>query len=150
MAFPASTDSEAVVAATAALIEAGRWADDPVNRDETVRLLCRHALPGLPADLVKLILDGRLALDPWAPTQTVDRMVFAEGTNSFPSIRQAGWYFEQMARWGHLPPDSAAAIGRIGDIWRPDLWAQAACRLGITPPDETTFRVPAPVADEAA
>ncbi len=140
MAFAAGGDTAARVAATAALIEAGRWADDPANHHEMVQLLCRDALPGLPPELITLILDGSLAFDPWGPFESVTRMVFAE---TYPSAREAGWYLDQMRRWGHLPAQTAD-LPQIRDIWRPDLWTRAAQLLGIAIPDEAAFPLPAP------
>jgi ABC-type nitrate/sulfonate/bicarbonate transport system substrate-binding protein len=123
-------DESALIAATAAVIEAGHWADEPGNREEVIRLLARDALPEIPPTVIARVLDGGLTFAPDGPTLPTHRMVFAEGGASYPSAAQGGWYYEQMQRWGHLLDPAAP----MPDVWRSDLWSLAAGRLGITAP----------------
>lgn len=135
LAFADGNDGPAIVAATAAVIEAGQWADEPGNREETVRLLARDAVPDVPLSVIARVLDGGLAFDPGGPVLPTARMIFSDGMASYPSARQGEWYFAQMQRWGHVP--DTATFER--SLWRPDLWEQVAKRLGISPPPTDTF-----------
>jgi len=128
LAFAQVTDQQAVLAATAAVIEAGSWADEPANREEVIRLLARDALPDIPPTVIARILDGGLTFEPNGPTLPTHRMVFAERGASYPSAAQGAWYYQQMRRWDHVSDPSAP----MPDVWRPDLWSLAAARLGIT------------------
>jgi ABC-type nitrate/sulfonate/bicarbonate transport system substrate-binding protein len=142
LAFPNEQETGPVVAVIAALIEAGRWADDPANRDETVQLLCRHALPEVPPSVVAMALDGNLAFEPDGKLHPVSRVVFADGTASYPAAQDGVWYHEQMRRWGHLPAGTQAGGDPVPNLWRADLWSEAAGRLGIAAPAADAAALP--------
>jgi ABC-type nitrate/sulfonate/bicarbonate transport system substrate-binding protein len=124
LAFAQGADEPAMVAATAAVI------DEPANREEVVRLLARDALPDIPPTVIARVLDGGLTFEPGGPTLPTHRMLFAERGASYPSAAQGAWYYQQMQRWEHVFDPSAP----MPDVWRSDLWSQAAARLGITAP----------------
>jgi ABC-type nitrate/sulfonate/bicarbonate transport system substrate-binding protein len=140
LAFGEGVDAGAMVAATAAVIEAAQWADEPAHRAETVRLLAQQALPDVAEDVIARILDGGLAFDPGGPVLPVRRMVFGAGGASFPAAGQGAWYYTQMQRWGHLT-ELHLTDQMAPDVWRADIWTQAAARLGLAPPAANSFQM---------
>jgi ABC-type nitrate/sulfonate/bicarbonate transport system substrate-binding protein len=134
LAFREGLATERAVAATAAVIAAARWLDDPANRDEAVRLLAGRIFPEMAKGTVRLALEGR------TPTARGSRalpapMRFREATLARPEA--AAWYLGQMRRWGHVPasvPDSRA-LSAFGDA----IWHAAAAPLGEAEPNTVTL-----------
>lgn len=104
---------EAAIGATAAVIAAARWLDDPANRAEAVRTLAAQLFPRLESATVAAALDGPAGLHFRAAL--------------LPRRGQAAWWLRQMRRWGHLPPGFADAEALAP--WDDALWRAAAARL---------------------
>ncbi|MBR0680898.1 ABC transporter substrate-binding protein [Roseomonas eburnea] len=143
----AQRDRDAMIAATAAVIEAARWLDEPANRNAAVALLQERAFPGLAPATIAAALAGTVAAAPGgAPRRLAAPMRFAAA--SCPRAEEAGWWFDAMRRWGHLGPEASrhAALAP----WRADLWHAAAARLdpppfigrAATSPPQPTFQEP--------
>jgi ABC-type nitrate/sulfonate/bicarbonate transport system substrate-binding protein len=125
-------DREALLAATIAVIEAARWLDDPANRTAAVVLLHERVFPDLAVEAVAAAFAGEVAARPGAaPRRLAAPMRFL--TASCPRPEEAGWWFDAMRRWGHLPAETPCAVALAP--WRPDLWREAAARLALTPPE---------------
>jgi two-component system, oxyanion-binding sensor len=116
----AEREPEPAVAATAAMIAAARWLDDPANHPEAVRILQKRAFPGLERHSIAAAFEGR-AMD----TELRCPLRFRGAT--LPRREQAAWWLRQMRHWGHVPEyvTDAEALAP----WRQDLWRAAATRL---------------------
>ena len=124
----ALANPERVDAMIDALIEAAQFCDDPANAESIALMLADRRYLALDPAAIRDSLPPAGA----APPGNVDRSVFfAHGAN-FPWRSQAAWFLDQMARWGHLPPEIDRE--RAVSIYRPDLFGAAAVRAGIPVP----------------
>ncbi len=116
----AEREPEPAAAATAAIIAAARWLDDPENHTEAVKILRKRAFPGLERSTIAAAFEGR-AMD----TELRNPLRFRGAT--LPRPEQAAWWLRQMRHWGHVPPyvTDAEALAP----WQQDLWRAAATRL---------------------
>lgn len=81
----------------AALIEAGRWLDEPGHRVQAAQMLIDSRLIGAPDESLKLALTdrGEDALGP--------QFVFGgDGEQARPRHEDARWFLSQMRRWGQV------------------------------------------------
>jgi ABC-type nitrate/sulfonate/bicarbonate transport system substrate-binding protein len=114
---------DATQALLRALLRAGQICDRPAGAPALAALLADPQWVGVPAPLVAASLPGGIGGE-------VDRSVFAAHHAGTPFHDHARWFARQMGRWRDLPPgaeDLAAAA------YRPDLHAQAAATLGLSP-----------------
>jgi len=111
-----------------ALIEAAQFCDDPSNAADIARMLADPRYLALDAAVIRESLPIAEAIAPG----NVDRSVFFANGANFPSRSHAAWFLEQMARWGHLPPEIDRE--RAASIYRPDLFNAAAVRAGVPVP----------------
>ncbi len=126
----AAREPDAVVAATAAVIEAQRWLVDPDNRAAATALLAQRAFPTLASATIGAVLAGQVAAPPGGlPHQLPHPTRFDPGAP--PSAEWAARWYAAMRRWGHLPAGASEADARAP--WRPDLWQRAAGRLAPLP-----------------
>ncbi len=118
----AESNPEAAVALVRALLRAAQWAADSSNHRDLIRILARQAYVSAPSEAIELALSeggSGLMLDPESAT--------------FPWISHAKWFLGQMVRWGMLAPDhDFDQLAR--NIYRPDLWREAAGSLGLNLP----------------
>lgn len=70
-----------------------------------------------------------------APLERPDFNVFSRYGANYPWRSHALWFLTQMARWGQLrePVDLAKVAHQV---YRPELFRQAAVGLGLTPPTQ--------------
>jgi ABC-type nitrate/sulfonate/bicarbonate transport system substrate-binding protein len=122
----AEREPEAVLAATAAVAEAARWLEDPANRCAAAALLHERGFPSVPPATLALALEGKVAAPPGGSATVLAAPMRFESA-SCPQTDEAGWWFDAMRRWGHLPAAATRAEGIAP--WRPDLWRQATARL---------------------
>jgi ABC-type nitrate/sulfonate/bicarbonate transport system substrate-binding protein len=131
----ADREPEAVVAATAAVIEAQGWLTDPANHRAAVALLAERVFPTLASSTIAAVLAGQIAAPPGGvPFVLPYPTRFDPGTP--PSAEWAARWFAAMRRWGHLPDTALEADARAP--WRPDLWRRAADLLSPASPKEPT------------
>jgi len=127
-------------AAVMALIEAAQWVDKPENREEVVRIISRPEYVNAPQEVVKMSMMGtfRYAAGE-APRPLPDFNVFYRYAATFPWRSHAIWFLTQMIRWGQVtqPLDIQQVAA---DVFRPDLYREAARALGVPVPsvDEKT------------
>ncbi|WP_207477819.1 CmpA/NrtA family ABC transporter substrate-binding protein [Arenibaculum pallidiluteum] len=117
-----------------ALIEAGRWLDEPCNHAEAARLLAAPGFVDAPASMIEASLAGRIRRAPGAaPTAEPGFYAFHRHAANFPWRSQAVWYLTQMLRWGQVdrPLDLAATADAA---FRPDIFREAVAGLGLVCP----------------
>ena len=124
----AEAHPEATIGLTRALLRAGLWAADTANREDLIRILSRRAYVNAPWRAIELALGSGgsgLILDPQTAT--------------FPWLSHAKWFLGQMVRWGMLTAEHDFD-GLARNVYRPDLWREAATGLGLACPldDEKT------------
>lgn len=119
-----------------AMLQAARWADHPDNREELAAMLCNRGYIDAPLEVVSTSLHGNLEALCRHPVQSLsDFNVFFRYAASFPWVSHAQWFITQMYRWGQI--DEALNIRQVAkNIYRPDLYRQAAQLLGIPCPLE--------------
>jgi two-component system, oxyanion-binding sensor len=117
-----------------ALIEAGRWLDEPAHRDEAAALLALPGIVNAPAPLIASILAGRIpvAADS-APRHLPDFFVFHRYAANFPWRSQAEWTLREMQRWGQIGPEADLAA-LAGKVVAADTYRAAAAELGLAAP----------------
>ncbi|MES1926208.1 CmpA/NrtA family ABC transporter substrate-binding protein [Salinisphaera sp. T31B1] len=117
-----------------ALVRAGRWLDDPANRQDAADLLAGTEYVDAPADVIRRTLGGRFCYRPGAaPRPAPDFNVFYRHAATFPWRSHAMWLLSQMIRWGQIamPLDIAATAARV---YRPDIYREAVACLGLAVP----------------
>lgn len=115
-------------AVVAALIDSCRWLDKPENRMEAAQLLIDSGAVDAPPATIRIALDVPRGDSLWGPG-----LVFHAGAANFPWVSHAQWFIEQMRRWQQIPDDVDAA--RIAsEVYRPDLYREAANRIGAEYP----------------
>ncbi len=104
---------EEVIAATAAVIAAARWLDEPANREEALNMLSRREMWDLDRGTVASAFDA------------MHRMRFRAAT--MPRREEAAWWLGEMRALGHIPAtiSDARALAPFGDA----LWKAAAARV---------------------
>lgn len=119
-----------------AMLQAARWADHPDNREELAAILCNRDYVDAPLEVVSASLHGNLESLCRHPAKSLsDFNVFFRYAASFPWISHAQWFISQMYRWGQI--DEVLNIRQVAkNIYRPDLYRQAAQRVGIPCPLE--------------
>ena len=98
---------------------------DPGNRDEVASLLAAPARVGVPAEVLRRTLEGRLKVAPNGDVRASERyLLIGRQGASRPDPVQAAWTYAQMVRWRQAPmsPDLLAATQ---DVFRPDLYDAA-------------------------
>jgi nitrate/nitrite transport system substrate-binding protein len=122
------------MAAVKALIEACEWADKPENRKEVVRIISAKSYVNAPFDVVDNSMTGtwRYSKDEGMKSLP-DFNVFQRYAANFPWESHASWFITQMIRWGQLetPIDIRKTASQI---YRPDLYREAAKALGVAAP----------------
>jgi two-component system, oxyanion-binding sensor len=117
-----------------ALLRAAQWLDRRENRDEAVRILAMPEHIGVETALIRRALTGSLIRHPGGePGDDADFILFHRHAANFPWVSHAMWLLTQMLRWGQIagPLDIGAIAGQI---YRPDLYRQAAQALGLSVP----------------
>jgi two-component system, oxyanion-binding sensor len=118
----AKENPEATLALVRALLRSAKWANDPNHKDDLIRILSRYDYVGASPEAIAMAFgDCRSGLS------------FDPQTTTFPWISHAKWFMGQMVRWGMSGPErDFNAIAH--QLYRPDLWAQAALPLGLNIP----------------
>jgi nitrate/nitrite transport system substrate-binding protein len=117
-----------------ALLEAGRWLDEPDHRIEAAALIARSVYVNAPEHVVRMSMTGtfQYAADEM-PRALPDFNVFHRYAANFPWRSHAVWFLTQMLRWGQF--DRAIDLQAVAAaVYRPDLYRQAASQLGLPCP----------------
>ncbi|PPK88395.1 nitrate/nitrite transport system substrate-binding protein [Neolewinella xylanilytica] len=118
-------------AITKALIRAGRWLDDPANRTQAVSILSRSDYVGADSIVLANSMTGTFEYEKGDKRSMPDFNVFYRHDATYPFYSDGIWFLTQMRRWGQIPEAKPADWyhGTIKEIYRPDIWRQAAEEL---------------------
>jgi nitrate/nitrite transport system substrate-binding protein len=117
-----------------ALLEAGRWLDEPDHRIEAAALIARGVYVNAPEHVVRMSMTGtfQYAADEM-PRALPDFNVFHRYAANFPWRSHALWFISQMIRWGQL--GRAVDMQAVAEeVYRPDLYRRAAAELSLPCP----------------
>lgn len=117
-----------------ALLEAGRWLDEPDHRIEAAALIARSVYVNAPEHVVRMSMTGtfQYAADEM-PRALPDFNVFHRYAANFPWRSHALWFISQMMRWGQL--GRAVDMQAVAEeVYRPDLYRRAAAELSLPCP----------------
>lgn len=110
-----------------ALLEACSWLDVPENRDEASRILSRPEYVDSPVEVLAMSLQDRAAT---GVQPALRPPVFHRYLANQPWRSHAAWFLSQMLRWGQVTrPQALDDI--VTSVYRPDLYREAAGRLGM-------------------
>ena len=120
-----------------ALIEASMWIDVAENRLEAAAILAQEQYVNAPLEVMKMSMTGTFQYARHLTPQPMpDFNVFHRYSANFPWISHAQWFISQMLRWGQI--DQALSINALASqVFRPDIYAQAAAELGVSYPETT-------------
>ncbi|WP_116107596.1 CmpA/NrtA family ABC transporter substrate-binding protein [Lewinella sp. IMCC34191] len=118
-------------AITKALIRAGKWLDDPANRTQAVSILSRSDYVGADSVVLANSMTGTFEFEKGDKRSMPDFNVFYRHDATYPFYSDGIWFLTQMRRWGQIPEAKPAEWYEetIQDIYRPDIWRQAAEEL---------------------
>ncbi|MEM6749839.1 MAG: CmpA/NrtA family ABC transporter substrate-binding protein [Planctomycetota bacterium] len=118
-----------------AVLAAGRWCDDPQNREELARLIAEPRYVDAPADVVRLSLLGSLPYQQDGPGRELpDFHVFHRYAANFPWRSHGAWHLAQMVRAGQLDwPGDPEAVAK--SVFLPEVYRNAARSLGLATPE---------------
>jgi NitT/TauT family transport system ATP-binding protein len=118
----------------AVLDAAARWCDDRRNHDDLAAMMSDPAYVGVPSELIRRLLSGRLTVDPDGRTRQVENYLkFHDQSANFPWISQALWIYSQMVRWGQVAYD-VAGLSQVQAAYRPDMYREVLGSLGCSVP----------------
>lgn len=117
-------------ALVAALIASCRWLDQPEHRLEAAQLLIDSGAVDAPPATLRAALDASAIGAPHS-----GQLVFHAGAANFPWITHAVWFIEQMRRWRQVT-EEVDALTVAANVYRPDIYREAAARVGVSVPDE--------------
>ncbi len=123
----ATANPKTHVALVAALIEAGRYCDEPANREEVIRLVSQKTYVNSDPIYASLGLSGAYDYGFGRTAQTPDFNVFDQsGVNKTERL----WVLAQMARWGlvSFPNNWRELFERV---YCDDVHAKAMAQLGL-------------------
>ncbi len=121
-----------------AVLEAGKYIDDPKNKSAVAKAIGVPAYVNAPADVIDARLEGRYTLgkDLGEFTYTDDAMLFfRDGAVNFPRRAHGAWFLTQYVRHGYLKelPDTRAVADRLVLT---DLYKEVAGEMGISVPGD--------------
>ena len=116
------------IAVTKALIRAGKWLDTPGNRPEAVGILSKPEYVGADSVVIANSMTGTFEYEKGDKRPSPDFNVFFRYHATYPFYSDGIWFLTQMRRWGQIPESKPADwySQTIKDIYRPDIWMQAA------------------------
>jgi two-component system, oxyanion-binding sensor len=121
-----------VQAVLRAVLKAAVYCDAPANASVVAALLSQKNYLDLPAEVILTSLPGTASRRAEMPFAGTDELVFFANAATFPWRSHAQWFLREMARWGYL--DGTTDPAGASAVFRPDLYAQAACSLGLPVP----------------
>ncbi|MEL7535338.1 MAG: CmpA/NrtA family ABC transporter substrate-binding protein [Bacteroidota bacterium] len=126
------------IAITKALIRAAKWLDNPGNRPAAVGILSQPDYVGADSIVIANSMTGTFEFEKGDKRSMPDFNVFYRYNATYPFYSDGIWFLTQMRRWGQISEAKSASWygDKIKEIYRPDLWEQAAQALvdeGIIP-----------------
>lgn len=119
------------LAVTKALIRAGKWLDTPGNRPQAVGILSKPDYVGADSIVIANSMTGTFEFEKGDKREMPDFNVFFRYHATYPFYSDGIWFLTQMRRWGQIPETKPAEwyAETIKEIYRPDIWEQAAALL---------------------
>ena len=121
-----------------AVLQAGKWLDDPANRAEAADTLGVEKYVNAEPDSIRGRLTGTYDLGAGLGGKTYDgdqMRFFRDGLTNFPRRAHGLWFLAQYQRFGFL--DEAPAYQEIvDDLILTDLYAEVAEAEGVAVPDD--------------
>lgn len=128
----AEKNPNTVIAATKALIRAGKWLDASIeNRKKAVQILAKSEYVGADAAVIAASMTGTFEYAPGDKRELPDFNVFFRHSATYPYYSDAIWFLTQMRRWGQIAESKPDAwyLDVAKRVYRPDLYRQAAQAL---------------------
>lgn len=129
------------IAITKALIRAGKWLDDPVNRKEAAGLIAKPEYLNYDKKVIDNSMIGTFEYEKGDIRDAPDFNVFFRYDATYPFYSDGIWFLTQMRRWGQITetkPDEWYH-SKIKEVYKPEIWLQAAKLLveeGFLTPNE--------------
>jgi NitT/TauT family transport system ATP-binding protein len=118
-------NQEVLAALIRASFRATAFIAEPENRAEVARLLAEPERVGVPAEVIRRTLDGRLKISPdGAMRESSGYLLVGRESATRPDPAQAAWLYAQMVRWGQAAM-SSDALEMAQNVFRPDLHDRA-------------------------
>lgn len=116
------------IAVTKALIRAGKWLDNPVNRPKAVGILSMPDYVGADSAVIANSMTGTFEFEKGDKRAMPDFNVFYKYNATYPFYSDAIWFLTQMRRWGQIPETKPAEWYHetAKSVYRPDIWKKAA------------------------
>ncbi len=125
----AEKNPNTAIAATKALIRAGKWLDASLeNRKKAVLILAKSEYVGADAAVIAASMTGTFEYAPGDKRELPDFNVFFRYDATYPYYSHAVWFLTQMRRWGQIGEDKPDAWYHEAAkrVYRPDIYRQAA------------------------
>ncbi len=116
------------LAITKALIRAGKWLDQKENRSKAVAILSKPEYVGADKEVIANSMTGTFEFEKGDKRSMPDFNVFFRYNATYPYYSDGIWFLTQMRRWGQItePKTDQWYHKTIKNIYRPDIWIQAA------------------------
>ncbi|MCF3649506.1 CmpA/NrtA family ABC transporter substrate-binding protein [Synoicihabitans lomoniglobus] len=128
----ARTRHEEHMLLVAALVEASRKCDEPDFRSDMVKLLTRREYLNQPAKIVGAGLKGPFKLGHGRTVDATDFVRFGRDDLNNPKVERADWLVEGFRSNRLLPASSPQTRNLAREVFRPDIFAQALSRHGLS------------------
>jgi NitT/TauT family transport system ATP-binding protein len=116
----ADENADALARLMRALKRAVEVVEDPSQRDEVCALLAAPHRVGVPADVIRRTLEGRIVVSPQGAVRESHRAHADRASATRPEPEHAAWFYAQMVRWGQAPL-SPELLASAKAVFRPDL-----------------------------
>ncbi len=113
------------LAMIAALIEACRFCDAPVNRERLVETLAEISFVNAPIRAVRMSLGGAFDFGHGRVEKTGSQHIFHHDGANDPTSEKAEWVIGNFLQSGTLPDPSALSSSAAAECFRSDLYQQA-------------------------
>ena len=136
-------NKETVSALVRAAFRAAEFIEQHGNRAEVARILSHPGRIGVPADVIRRTLDGRLKISAdGTMRESRDYLLIGREGAARPDPVQAAWLYAQMVRWKQTSL-SPAALDAAMAVFRPDLHDAALGRSTVAGASERAGRIEA-------
>jgi two-component system, oxyanion-binding sensor len=134
-------NQEVLGALIRASFRAAAFIAEPENRSEVAHILAQPERVGVPAEVIRRTLDGRLKISPDGTMRESSRyLLVGRESATRPDPVQAAWLYAQMVRWGQAAM-SPEALETAQNVFRPDLHDRALGRDGKAEEDDSRAAV---------